>query len=169
MQKIFGIVPVTSTANDLTQQIAPKLSTDWDVGHLSVPVIFPPVDDTLKTSLIPATKIFSKIEVGKRAYETSQPSKAAVAAINGPFRRRSETAAGTYIPRTVLICLLFGLAACSVGKHQVEATQSSASPSQTRSATTPASVPAELSHDEMVREQERRDREAEDERDRDDL
>ena len=33
----------------------------------------------------------------------------------------------------------------------------------------PAAVPHELSHEEMVREQERRDREAEDERDRDDL
>jgi len=33
----------------------------------------------------------------------------------------------------------------------------------------PVAVPHELSHEEMVREQERRDREAEDERDRDDL
>ncbi|MGZ5920265.1 MAG: hypothetical protein ACXWLT_00685 [Rhizomicrobium sp.] len=59
MQQIFGIGAVAGTAHNLPQQIAPKLPTDWDVGHVSVPVIFPPDRNTIKAGRVIAIKIFS--------------------------------------------------------------------------------------------------------------
>ncbi len=64
MQQILGVRAVTGASRDLPQQIAPKLPTDRNVGHVSAPVIFPPGPHTIKRRPIIATKIFSEKKMG---------------------------------------------------------------------------------------------------------
>jgi hypothetical protein len=71
---------------------------------------------------------------------------------------------GTYFLSILLPCLLFGL---SAGPRQDA--KPVPPPVQAPQPPPASAVPQSLSHEDMVKEQERRDREAEDERDRDDL
>src|SRR5579863_5475296 len=105
MQQIFGIGAVAGTAHDLPQQIAPKLPTDRDVGHVSAPVIFPPDHNTIKTGPALATKIFSKAVMRKFYLQSSGEMKVVPAAITA---RRVFGASGGRLPlsspmRTFLI------------------------------------------------------------------
>jgi hypothetical protein len=71
---------------------------------------------------------------------------------------------GTYLLSTFLACLFFGLA--SAPAREIKPVPP---PAQAPLPPPASAAPQSLSHEDMVKEQERRDREAEEERDRDDL
>jgi hypothetical protein len=61
MQQILGIAAISGSPGDLPQEIAPQLPTDWYVGHVSLPVIFPPAIYTIKPRSSAATKKFFSV------------------------------------------------------------------------------------------------------------
>jgi len=76
---------------------------------------------------------------------------------------------GKHFLPIAFVCLGFAVAVPAAWSQDKMPASPPPPPARQTDQPPPAAVPHELSHEEMVREQERRDREAEDERDRDDL
>lgn len=107
--------------------------------------------------------------MGKFSDETSPCVKVAAAAAIGSSRRLRAAMTGNYFLRIAFVCLGFAVPVPAAWSQDAATASPPPPPARQTDPPPPAAVPQEPSHEEIVREQERRDRAAEDERDRDDL